>query len=269
MADFIEELDGMNELIYIADIDTYELLYMNTCGLKQFGLKSRQEISGRKCYEVLQGIDSPCSFCTNSKLSRDEYYEWQTQNPVTKHQYLLKDKLITYEGRNVRMEIAMDISKFLSQEHQIKVLFENEQIAMECARALQDTRDDRQAIEQALELLGKKLKGDRTYIFEIHDLLMDNIYEWCAPAIKAQKEELQGIPQEVCHHWIEAFEQRKPYIISNLEEHAEIEPAEYERLKPQGIHSLITVPLFDQDQLFGFIGIDNPPYCLLYTSRCV
>ena len=24
MADFIEELDGMNELIYIADIDTYE-----------------------------------------------------------------------------------------------------------------------------------------------------------------------------------------------------------------------------------------------------
>ena len=41
MADFIEELDGMNELIYIADIDTYELLYMNTCGLKQFGLKSR------------------------------------------------------------------------------------------------------------------------------------------------------------------------------------------------------------------------------------
>ena len=150
----------------------------------------------------------------------------------------------------MRREIAMDISKFLSQEHQIKVLFENEQIAMECARALQDTRDDRQAIEQALELLGKKLKGDRTYIFEIHDLLMDNIYEWCAPAIKAQKEELQGIPQEVCHHWIEAFEQRKPYIISNLEEHAEIEPAEYERLKPQGIHSLITVPLFYQDQLF-------------------
>ncbi|RGY95923.1 EAL domain-containing protein [Clostridium sp. AM58-1XD] len=260
MAEFIEELDGMNELIYMSDIDTYELLYMNTCGLKQFGLKSRQEISGRKCYDVLQGLDSPCSFCTNSKLNKDEFYEWQTQNPITQHQYLLKDKLITYEGRDVRMEIAMDISKFLSQERQIKILFENEQIAMECARALQDTRDDGQAIGRALEILGKKLKGDRTYIFEIHDRLMDNIYEWCAPAIKAQKEHLQGIPQEVCHHWIEAFEQRRPYIISNLEEHAEIEPAEYERLKPQGIHSLITVPLFEQNQLIGYMGIDNPPY---------
>lgn len=260
MAEFIEELDGMNELIYMSDIDTYELLYMNTCGLKQFGLKNRQEISGRKCYEVLQGLDSPCSFCTNSKLNIDGFYEWQTQNPLTHHQYLLKDKLINYQGRKVRMEIAMDISKFLSQERQIKVLFENEQIAMECARALQDTRDDGQAIEQALEILGRKLKGDRTYIFEIHDLLMDNIYEWCAPAITAQKDQLQGIPQEVCHHWLEAFEKRKPYIISNLEEHAEIEPAEYERLKPQGIHSLITVPLFDQDQLIGYMGIDNPPY---------
>ncbi|MFR2824528.1 MAG: hypothetical protein ACLTCQ_08080 [Enterocloster bolteae] len=76
----------------------------------------------------------------------------------------MKDKLITYEGRNVRMEIAMDISKFLSQEHQIKVLFENEQIAMECARALQDTRDDRQAIEQALELLWEKAEG-RPYLY--------------------------------------------------------------------------------------------------------
>lgn len=260
MDEFIEELDGMNELIYISDIETYELLYMNTCGLKQFGLKSRQEISGRKCYEVLQGLDSPCSFCTNSKLKRDTFYEWQIQNPLTQHQYLLKDKLIIYQGREARMEIAMDISQFLSQERQIKVLFKNEQIAMECARALQDTWDDGQAIEQALEILGKKLKGDRTYIFEIHDMLMDNIYEWCAPAITAQKEHLQGIPQEVCHHWIEAFEQRKPYIISNLEDHAEIEPAEYERLKPQGIHSLITVPLFDQDQLIGYMGIDNPPY---------
>lgn len=260
MDEFIEELDGMNELIYISDIETYELLYMNTCGLKQFGLKSRPEISGRKCYEVLQGLDSPCSFCTNSKLKRDTFYEWQIQNPLTQHQYLLKDKLIIYQGREARMEIAMDISQFLSQERQIKVLFKNEQIAMECARALQDTRDDGQAIEQALEILGKKLKGDRTYIFEIHDMLMDNIYEWCAPAITAQKEHLQGIPQEVCHHWIEAFEQRKPYIISNLEDHAEIEPAEYERLKPQGIHSLITVPLFDQDQLMGYMGIDNPPY---------
>ena len=260
MAEFIEELDGMNELIYMSDIDTYELLYMNTCGLKQFGLKSRQEISGRKCYEVLQGLESPCSFCTNSKLSRDEFYEWQTRNTLTQHQYLLKDKLITYQGRDVRMEIAMDITKYLSQEHQIKVLFENEQIAMECARALQDTRDDGQAIEQALEILGKKLKGDRTYIFEIHDLLMDNTYEWCAPAIVPQKEQLQGIPQEICHHWIEAFAQRKPYIIIDLEEHAEKEPAEYERLKPQGIDSLITVPLFDQDQLIGYMGIDNPPY---------
>lgn len=260
MDEFIEELDGMNELIYISDIETYELLYMNACGLKQFGLKSRREISGRKCYEVLQGLDSPCSFCTNSKLKKDTFYEWQIQNPLTQHQYLLKDKLIIYQGREARMEIAMDISQFLSQERQIKVLFKNEQIAMECARALQDTRNDGQAIEQALEILGKKLKGDRTYIFEIHDLLMDNIYEWCAPGITAQKEQLQGIPQEVCHHWIEAFEQRKPYIISSLEEHAEIEPAEYGRLKPQGIHSLISVPLFDQDQLIGYMGIDNPPY---------
>lgn len=116
-------------------------------------------------------------FCTNSKLSRDEYYEWQTQNLATaKHQYLLKDKLgITYEAETC-MEIAMDISKFLSQEHQIKVLFENEQIwSVPVLCRIHGTTDKQ--LSRHWNCLGKKLKGDRTYIFEIHDLLMDNIYE--------------------------------------------------------------------------------------------
>ena len=259
MDELTKELDDLDELVYLSDIDTYELLYINSGALRQFGLDSREEIAGRKCYEVLQHLEAPCSFCTNSRLCQDKFYEWDFSNKVSGRQYLLKDKLIEYQGRLVRMEIALDITRIAAQERQIATLFDNEQIAMECARSLQDTEDEAPAVNRALATLGERLGGARTYIFEFHDELMDNTYEWCAPGTTAEIQNLQSIPLDVCHHWIAAFRQNKPYVITDLEEHKDTEPDEYNRLKPQGIHSLIVVPLFDHKELIGFLGIDNPP----------
>ncbi len=58
--------------VYISDMDTYELLYLNkhSCNTLQ---ASANELIGRKCYEVIQGRTSPCPFCTNSYLKKMTY----------------------------------------------------------------------------------------------------------------------------------------------------------------------------------------------------
>ena len=259
MDEFMIEMDGLNELVYLSDPDTYELLYLNECGLAQFGMSTRSQIAGRKCYEVLQNRTSPCDFCTNGRLCKEKFYEWDIENAVTGHNYMLKDKLVDYQGKTARMEIALDVTRLAVQERQIKTLLENEQIAMECARGLQDTHNEAQSITKALAILGTRLHGARTYIFEFRDKVMDNTYEWCAPGVTAELENLQNVPAEVCHHWIKAFRSKSPYVITDIEEHKETEQDEYARLKPQGIHSLIVVPLFEQKKLIGFMGVDNPP----------
>ncbi|MEG0593428.1 MAG: diguanylate cyclase, partial [Coprobacillus sp.] len=86
-------LDDLSELVYVSDVETYELYYMNEQGMKAFGIK---EYNGQKCYKVLQGKDSPCEFCTNHFLSSDKYYSWTKTNPITGKTYLLKDKLINW-----------------------------------------------------------------------------------------------------------------------------------------------------------------------------
>lgn len=48
-------------------------------------------------------------------------------------------------------------------------------------------------------------------------------------------------------------------IIKDLEELKESEPREYEKLHFQNIHSLVTVPLIENDAVMGFFGVDNPP----------
>lgn len=56
-------LDNLDALVYVSDLETHDLLYMNAYGRKIWG-----SIDGRKCWEVLQDSASPCDFCTNHLL---------------------------------------------------------------------------------------------------------------------------------------------------------------------------------------------------------
>ncbi|HFL2415325.1 TPA: diguanylate cyclase [Clostridioides difficile] len=94
--------------VYISDMDTYELLYLNkhSCNTLQ---ASANELIGRKCYEVLQGRTSPCPFCTNSYLKKDDIYEWEFYNKKLKRTFIIKDRMLNWQGRRVRIELSYDM----------------------------------------------------------------------------------------------------------------------------------------------------------------
>jgi PAS domain S-box-containing protein len=105
--------DSLQALLYVSDLDTYELLYMNAYGEAMFGPKRL----GRPCFDVLQtGQSGPCAFCTNDRIVRDGEplppYVWEFQNTVTGRWFQCIDRAIRWtDGRLVRMEVAIDISE--------------------------------------------------------------------------------------------------------------------------------------------------------------
>ena len=132
---------------------------------------------------------------------------------------------------------------------------------------LEETPD--QSLEVLLKHLGSALSGERTYIFEQNESGGDdNTYEWTAKGIEPEKENLQNVPPEVCASWYQNFSTGRHIVIENLEDIRETEPLQYEKLKRQGIHSLVVVPLYDGKKIIGFYGVDNPPARLLeYASN--
>lgn len=259
MKELLDDLNGLNELIYLADPETYELLFVNDRGLVSFGYHHRSEILGKKCYQILQGLNSPCSFCTNSSLSQGTFMEWEFTNPLTKCHYLLKDTLVQYEGRLVRMEIALDVTRTVKERLLLENALDNERFILECIKMLHSDIDLGIAITNTLKLMGESLKSDRTYIFEFSDGMMDNTYEWCDSGIVPEINELKGLPIKEINRWLSIFAQNKSVIIEDLEVLKDTDPAEYHRLNDQHIHSLITVPLISGGQITGFFGVDNPP----------
>ena len=256
---FFQDLD---ELVYAADIETYDLVYLNQKALDAFGLKSLDEIKGRKCHEVLQGCNFPCGICNNEKLCVGRFVEWRYYNPVVEKYFSLKDTLIedAETKRKYRIEIAIDITEERAQDQVVQMYRDIEALANNGLKKAIAAESPDESINTILEHLGKALSGERTYIFEKNENGGDdNTYEWCAPGIQPEKDNLQNVPPEVCANWYRIFEDGQNIIIPDLEETKETDPMQYENLKRQGIHSLVIVPLYDKGKVVAFCGVDNPP----------
>ena len=74
--------ENLNEYVYATDIETYEMVYMNRKTLEAYGLKSLDEIKGRKCYEILQKSSIPCGMCNNDKICEGFFEEWRHYNSI-------------------------------------------------------------------------------------------------------------------------------------------------------------------------------------------
>ncbi|MBN1141232.1 MAG: response regulator [Deltaproteobacteria bacterium] len=131
-AQLLSLFDSIDEIIYVADPVTYEILYVNQALQKTFG----KELTGGLCYRELQGLEAPCDFCTNALILKRKPapYRWEFHNSKTGRDYALVDRIIKWpDGRDVRFEMAVDITERKRTEE--KLLRMNEQMERQTALA--------------------------------------------------------------------------------------------------------------------------------------
>ncbi len=115
-------MNSINSIIYIADIETHEILFINDTLKKSRG----DDLIGKKCWEALLNYNQPCPFCTNDKLLTADkkptgIIQWEYQNPVDNRWYDIRDCAIQWvDGRMVRMEIATDIHERKMTEEMLR-----------------------------------------------------------------------------------------------------------------------------------------------------
>ena len=255
LVSFFEDLD---EMVYISDRETNELLYMNRHLRNSLGYGSGEEYKGKKCYEVLQGGKAPCVFCTNQSLQEGKFLSWTHKNPVLNKRYLIKDTFVTSGERQYRIEIAIDVDSEVVCNTPYYYA-RSETILNECLQRVFSTTDPEEGLEKVLEYLGETFRCDRVYVFELReDDQMDNTYEWCAQDVMPQKDILQRMPTADFDWWIRLFKLNKVLLIEDLEKIRAQYPVAYAILKPQNISALAAGPVSSEGKVVGFLGMDNP-----------
>lgn len=125
-------------------------------------------------------------------------------------------------------------------------------------------------IQTSLQELGSFVGADRVYIFNYnfeqgHCM---NTHEWCNDGVTPEKDNLQQVPLEMIPQWVERHRSGEPFIVEEVEWLPEELQGLREILEPQGIISLITVPMIAPDgRLLGFLGFDSVREKKIYTEK--
>lgn len=110
-------LDSLDALVYVADIETHDILYMNRYGRQIFG-----NITGKSCWQSfwqhapLQQ-ENHCPFCCNGKMliksgQPSQTQVWECYSAYTHKWYAVQARAIHWiDERLVRLEVAYDITQ--------------------------------------------------------------------------------------------------------------------------------------------------------------
>ena len=114
------------------------------------------------------------------------------------------------------------------------------------------------ALEHTLGLVGGFMGVDRAYVFRFTPEAdtMSNSHEWCAPGVSAQKVNLQDLPTTIAPQWMAAVRRGEEIHIPLVTRLPETWNAERDILEPQGIQSLLVLPICSGVRVFGFMGFD-------------
>ena len=131
-------LDGLEVVVYVADMETYEILYLNEYTKKMFG-----DVTGNICWqEFSKGATKPCDYCTNNRLTDDQGRPTgplilERLNNKVGAWFRIVDKAITWvDGRIVRLEIATDINDIKKAEEEKLALIQNLETALNEVKTL-------------------------------------------------------------------------------------------------------------------------------------
>lgn len=114
-------LDSIDAAIYVSDLNTHEILFMNKKKIEDFG----RDMTGETCFKAFRKNPEPCEFCTNKRLIDGNGNPTgvcirQDNNPVLGKIYINHDRAVEWtDGRMVRLQIATDITEFRRMEEQL------------------------------------------------------------------------------------------------------------------------------------------------------
>lgn len=154
----------------------------------------------------------------------------------------------------------VDITAKKNAEKAVEFRKDFEQLLVDCTTLIiqsdEASFDDK--MNEVLAKIGLFSKVDRSYFFRFDNdaQTCSNTHEWCKDGVSPEKDNLQDLPIEAIPAWVNNMLQGKEVYIDDLNALSEEWSSVKEILEPQGIKSLLSLPVMESNYLYGFIGFD-------------
>jgi|WetSurMetagenome_2_1015567.scaffolds.fasta_scaffold00550_17 PAS domain S-box-containing protein len=224
---------------------------------------SRSEVIGRSSSELGLFVDPDQQAEIARRLSENERvtdFEIQVRNKDGAIlEGLFSGEVIRSQGQKYFLTVMIDITERKRMEKELNRQSRLQQLLMEISSTYinlpLETVEEK--INDSLGKIGRFVEADRVYIFsyDFHRQVCCNNNEWCKEGIEPQIDLLQNVPLEDMQSWIEPHQKGESIYIPDI---LSLPPgALRDVLEPQGIKSLLAVPLMCKGECIGFVGFDS------------
>lgn len=253
---FLEKLD---EMVYVSEMDTFQIVYMNGYMRDCLGGLTEEQYQGKKCYELLQGNDTPCYFCKNDEIKPNEIISWVQKNPILKKRFLNKACIIERDGKRYRLDIAVDMDSDVSNRESYYYA-RSETVLNECLQRLFVTSDPEESLKMMLEYLGGIFLCSQIFVSEIDRASgkAHASYEWCKDGDCGNKKAITDVPLDRMDYGVSSIKKGREVVVLDVEKLRESSPYTYQLLKESGVHSIASAAVQADGELRGVILVCDP-----------
>ena len=187
-------------------------------------------------------VDLECRIILNTGEMRWIHLRWSY--------HLQSDGSHAWDG------FIIDVTEKMIAEHELEETRRRQNILIKVLQIVQSSENLFESINAALAEMGRYAGVSRSYIFEkTHEgKVVSNTHEWCEEGINPEIENLQNVPIESMQNWFDTFAKGKYICTSDI---STLPQNEYEILEPQGIKSILVLPLNANGVNYGFVGFDE------------
>lgn len=268
----------MSDVVYSIKIPEMKVLFITPSVESVFGLNMEAFERDFSLWEkvILAEDKSVLKEISDSLMQSGEFrVKYRIKPPSGKTKWIRNQGKYIYDSQKkpVRIDgVIMDRTRqYLAQESlDQEVRLQEALIDIASTYINIDPADVENVINHSLQKMGVFVSADRAYIFDYNFAkgTTSNTYEWCNEGITKEIHNLQEVPVEFFPQWVEQHEKGKDFYIPNvsaLEDDGE--GGLKSILEPQGIKSLITIPMLDGKELVGFVGFDSVRHHYDYSEK--
>lgn len=253
-------LEEIDDIAYVADVNTFEMIYMNRAAKRSLGIAENDEsYRGKRCYEVTQNLPAKCSFCMNDSLVSGRSYVWNHYNRHVDGSFVLKDKLMDWHGRKARIEIAVDVSDIEKVTKALADSYDMEDALTSTMMYMTSNENRAEKYRKLLEVMATFYNSKNVCLVEYGQENEGQIYYWKSSDADSIEEELQILKKPSIRDLLSQEVGSSDVLIVNRSNPLKNQDTEFSKLLSKNrIWSLYAVPVMLDGELIGRVFVFNP-----------
>lgn len=261
---FTHLFNAIDEFLFIIN-EQGHILNTNSAALRALAF-DKKELEGNSIYNIFSSVHAQTlslllkKFFEGDRLLSDIHVEKQQMVLIGKngnHIHCLCSISVFDNEPNISFLIsAVNITLQKETEEKLVRNLIQQTLLADISQTFLSLKDFEKKISGTIDIIGKHTGVSRVYIFEdsVDGNTTSNTYEWCNIGVEPQLDQLQGIPYEIIPSWKKILIEKGRVFSTNIQELPEDLVA---ILEPQGIKSILILPLYVENNFFGFIGFDE------------